>query len=92
MVKSTSATVDDLQVFVRDTADLRKLDPKVFQRVRPDGTLWVCFPKGGKSATDLSRDVLWKAMEQKDLLGVTLVSIDDTWSAMRFRPPERVGS
>jgi len=92
VVKSMSAAVDVLQVFVRDTADLRKLDPKVFQRVKPDGVLWVCYPKGGtKASTDLNRDVLWKAMEKNGLVGVTLVAIDDTWSAMRFRPPDRVG-
>lgn len=93
VVTFPSATVDVLQVFVRDTADLRKLDPKVFQRVKPDGVLWVCYPKGGtKASSDLNRDVLWKAMEKNGLVGVTLVAIDDTWSAMRFRPPERVGS
>jgi hypothetical protein len=35
--------------------------------------------------------VLWKATEKNGLVGVTLVAIDDTWSAMRFRPPDRVG-
>jgi len=92
LVESTSASVDVLQVFVRDTADLRKLDPKLFKRVEPNGVLWVCYPKGGtRAGTDLNRDVLWKAMEKKRLVGVTLVAIDDTWSAMRFRPPDRVG-
>ncbi len=92
VVKSTSAAVDVLQVFVRDTGELRKVNRKVFQRVKPDGVLWVCYPKGGaKASTDLNRDVLWKAMEKNGLVGVTLVAIDDTWSAMRFRPPDRVG-
>ena len=91
VVKSTSAAVDVLQVFVRDSAELRKLDRKVLRRLKPNGLLWVCYPKAGKKSTDLSRDVLWTAMEKKGLLGVTLVAIDDTWSAMRFRPPERVG-
>ncbi len=90
VVQSTRA-VDVLQVFVQATADLRKMDPKVFQRVKPDAVLWVCYPKGGKNSTDLNRDVLWKAMEKNGLVGVTLVAIDDTWSAMRFRPPDRVG-
>jgi hypothetical protein len=53
--------------------------------------LWVCYPKGSKNSTDLSRDVLWKAMEENGLVGVTLVAVDDTWSAMRFRPIDRVG-
>ncbi len=92
VVKSTNAAVDVLQVFVRDSADLLKLDPNVFRRVKADGVLWVCYPKGGtKASTDLNRDVLWKAMEKKGMVGVTLVAIDDTWSAMRFRPPDRVG-
>ena len=26
------------------------------------------------------------------VIGVTLVALDDTWSAMRFRAPEDVGS
>ncbi len=92
VVKSTSASVDVLQVFVRDPADLRKLDAKVFQRVKPDGVLWIFYPKGGtKASTDLNRDVLWKAMEKNGLVGVTLVAIDGTWSAMRFRLPDRVG-
>jgi len=91
VVKSASATVDVLQVLVRDSAELQKLDRKVLQRVKPDGALWICYPKAGKNSTDLSRDVLWKAMEKKGIVGVTLVAIDDTWSAMRFRPPERVG-
>jgi hypothetical protein len=85
VVKSTSAAVDVLRVFVMDTADLRKLDPMVFQRVKPDGVLWVSYPQGGaKASTDLNRDVLWKGMEKNGLVGVTLVAIDDTWSAMRF--------
>ena|SRR5713101_773344 len=92
VVKSTSANVDVLQVFVRDTADLRKLDQNVFQRAKPDGVLCICYPKGCmKAGTDLNRDVLWKAMQKKGADGRTLVAIDDTWSAMRFRPPDRVG-
>ena len=79
-------------MFVRDSADLRKLNKSVLQRVKPDGVLWVCYPKGGaKASTDLNRDVLWKAMEKNGLVGVTLVAIDETWTAMRFRPPDRVG-
>ena len=51
--------------------------------------LWVCYPKAGKLGTDLSRDTLWPLMEKRGYEGVRLVSIDDTWSAMAFRPKER---
>ena len=50
-----------------------------------------------KAGTDLNRDILWNAVKTspggrlQGLTGVTLVSLDDIWSAMRFRPSERVG-
>src|SRR5207245_11301531 len=92
VVKSTSAAVDVLQVFVRDSVDLRKLNTAVLQRVKADGVLWVCYPKAGtKASTDLNREALWKALEKQGMVGVTLVAIDGTWSAMRFRPPDQVG-
>jgi hypothetical protein len=30
-------------------------------------------------------------MEKHGLTGVTLVALDETWSAMRFRRPDQVG-
>jgi hypothetical protein len=36
--------------------------------VKPDGVLWVCYPKGGKNSPDLNRDVLGKPMENKGWL------------------------
>ena len=40
---------------------------------------------------DLNRDKLWQAMEKLGLAGVSLISLDSVWSAMRFRPLEKVG-
>jgi len=51
----------------------------------------VCYPKGG-AGTDLDRDTLHAAMAKHELAGVTLVAFDETWSAMRFRAPDDVGS
>jgi hypothetical protein len=84
--------LDVLQVFVHDRA---ALDRSAFAlgSVKIGGLLWVCYPKGGRKAgTDLNRDLLWEAMGEHGLTGVTLVSVDDTWSAMRFRPAAEVGS
>ena len=78
--------------FVRDSAELKRLAPS-FGALEEDAVLWVCYPKGGtKAGTDLNRDILHAAMEKHELAGVSLVAVDDTWSAMRFRAPEDVGS
>ena len=93
LVESLERPVDVVQVFVRHSDELRSAGPTAVAAMKPDGLLWVCYPKGGKKAgTDLNRDILCELMgRQSSLVGVTLVAIDDAWSAMRFRPADKVG-
>ncbi len=46
--------------------------------------LWVFYPKG--NVTDINRDSLWPMLAEHGLRPVTQVAVDDTWSALRFRP------
>lgn len=51
-----------------------------------DGILWISYPKGSaKKETDLNRDILYKTLAGRGLKAVFQVSVDDTWSAMRFK-------
>ena len=51
------------------------------------GLLWFSYPKkSSKVETDITRDVGWDALGSTGLRPVTQVAIDDTWSALRFRP------
>lgn len=96
----TGATITDKRgrsanvvvAFVRDSGELKRLATS-FGALEEEAMLWVCYPKGGTTAgTDLDRDILHAAMLKHELTGVSLVAVDDTWSAMRFRAPEDVGS
>jgi hypothetical protein len=92
LAEAGAGGLDVVQVFAGDAAELERVGPPAFRAVRPGGLLWVCYPKGGKKAgTDLNRDVLWELLGRSGLTGVTLVAVDDTWSAMRFRPAGEVG-
>lgn len=92
LVDALQSALDFVQVFVRNAAELEQVGPAALKAVKPDGLLWVCYPKGGaKAGTDLNRDILWARMSSEGLAGVSMVAIDDTWSAMRFRPADRVG-
>jgi hypothetical protein len=82
---------DVVVAFVRDSGELKRLATS-FGALEDNAILWVCYPKGGKAGTDLDRDSLNAAMATHELTGVSLVAFDDTWSAMRFRAPEDVGS
>ena len=71
-------------VFVRDKKDLGAHVPK---KMAPNDILWVAYLKGSaKVPTDLNRDILHAEMAQRGFDGVSLVSVDATWSAMRFKP------
>ncbi len=53
---------------------------------RADRLAWIDYPKGGRLGTDLNRDLLVAALAARGVQPVRQVSIDDTWSAPRFRP------
>jgi hypothetical protein len=89
---SPEGQFDFVQLFTKDMADLQKFLPLAKQAVKYDALLWVAYPKGSaKTGMDLNRDLLWAAASEHHLTGVTLISLDEIWSAMRFRPSERVG-
>jgi hypothetical protein len=91
-VTNERGTADVAIAFVRDSAELKRL-ASGFPALEEDAILWVAYPKGGgKAGTDIDRDTLHAAMEKHELVGVTLVALDEIWSAMRFRAPEEVGS
>ena len=71
--------------FAVHRADLDRLGP-VIEAARDDRLAWIGYPKGGKLGTDLNRDRLVQALVAGGIQPVRQVSIDDTWSALRFRP------
>jgi hypothetical protein len=86
-VGSDFGSYDYVQMFAAGVADVERLAPLALRAVKPDGLLWLCYPKGtSKIKTDLNRDRGWTVVRETGWEGVALVSIDETWSAMRFRP------
>lgn len=78
---------DWIQIFVRTKAELKALAPKAARALRPESMLWISFPKGSsKIQTDLTRDRGWESLEALELKWITLVSVNETWSAFSLRP------
>jgi hypothetical protein len=82
---------DQLILAAGSIDDLRGMMPGSWSEVKSGGRLWVWYRKGatrGRAAsagTPLHRDRLQATLEEFGLVGVTLVSVDETWSAMRVR-------
>ena len=78
---------DWIQIFVRSKAELDTLAPKAAKALKPESMLWISFPKGtSKIQTDLTRDKGWERLQALDLKWITLVSVNETWSAFALRP------
>jgi hypothetical protein len=78
-------------LFVRDSAELSREWPRLRDGRRQDSALWIAYPKkSGAIRTDISRDHGWEPLVDDGLDAVSLVSIDDTWAAIRFRHAPRL--
>ena len=45
---------------------------------------WIAYPKGTR--TDVNRDSLWPILAEHGFRPISQVALDETWSALRFRP------
>ena len=77
---------DAVLVFVRDSSEVEAHSAPFVEAARRDAIAYIAYPKAGKLGTDLNRDILWDMLRREGLRGVRQVSLDDVWSAMRFRP------
>lgn len=85
-------SLDAVVLFVKSLAELEGRAPEAIALVKFDGLLWIGYPKKtSKIKTDIDRDSGWAKMSAIGYAGVAMVALDETWSAMRYRPAERVG-
>jgi len=78
--------------FSTNRSHLSAIIPAFTQQIIQSNYLWICYPKGGKKAaipTDLNRDIVWKIMVEAGFKAVHQMSIDEVWSAVRFRVETR---
>lgn len=90
---TTAGNPDVVLQFVGNKADVEQNIPKAIQLVKPGGLLWISYPKqSSRVPTDINRDILWKIFPDSEWRPVTQISIDEVWSALRFRPKSEVGA
>ena len=83
---NASGPVDMIIAFVTNSADVPARLAEALTHYQRGARLWFAYPKQtGSIASDISRDRGWESLTALDLLPVTQISIDETWSALRFR-------
>ena len=76
-----------VQLFATSLADIGKSIPGLLKHTAPGALLWITYPKKTSGIeSDLSRDLISEAMSGTGWRPVSIIAIDDVWSALRFRP------
>jgi len=79
-------------VFIYSKSDFIGFLQNQLLLIRPDSVLWFAYQKGtSKIKTDINRDIIRNLGEEYGITTVTAISVNDTWSALRFRPIDQVG-
>ena len=83
-----------LLAFVTSKSQVDALAGPVAARAAGDATVWFAYPKGAskKLKCDFNRDTGWDALKALGFDTVRAVSIDQDWTALRFRRVEFIKS
>ncbi len=84
---------DFVQIFSYSVAELEQVLATYNKVGKYDCLFWLCYPKGGGAIkSDLKRDLIREAFRVVGLETVTQVALDETWSGLRGRPLDKVGT
>lgn len=76
---------DAIHAFTTRHADLAAHLAKLEKAIRPDGMIWISWPKkAAKVATDITEDVVRKEALKLDLVDVKVAAVDDIWSGLKL--------
>lgn len=79
---------DYIHLFAKSESDFRKTFPKLKARLKPSGMVWASWPKNRQLETDLSLTKIINLGYGFGLVESTCLSIDSTWSALKFTHPK----
>lgn len=73
--------------FIRSKAEVDKHAPSLLKMLQAGVVVWGYYPKStSKIQTDLTRDKGWDTLlAHNEIKWLSLISVDDTWSAFAFR-------
>jgi hypothetical protein len=77
--------VDAVHMFVTERAPLSVLLPSLMKSIKPDGMIWISWPKKASGvATDLTEDVIRAVALPLGLVDMKVCAVDATWSGLKL--------
>lgn len=76
---------DLIHAFKMEKAEVDQHLPALQKALKPDGTIWVSWPKkAAKIATDVTEDRVREAALKLDLVDVKVAAVDQVWSGLKL--------
>lgn len=78
---------DIIQFFATDKATLEKEFPNVKSKLKPNGFLWISWPKRTAKPpipSDLNENIIREIGLENGLVDVKVIAVDETWSGLKF--------
>lgn len=79
-----------IQLFVQNSDMLKSALTEIAPALKTDTIFWIMYPKKNTLPTDLQMTRHWDAMDEIGWRPVQSAAVDDTWTALRFKPVELV--
>jgi len=84
---ASNGPFDHVTLFVRSKGEVDRMWATAVGAIKNGGVIWVAYPKKSSGVnTDITRDEGWDTVVAAGWDAVSQIAIDDTWSALRFRP------
>ncbi len=86
ILTGSDTQADLIQLFVTSKKELMERLNELRSKISSKGLLWVTYPKGtSRIETDINRDIIREYAQSIGLKSVAMISVDDTWSALRLK-------
>ncbi len=80
---------DYIHLFIKTQSEFIDHFPKYKSYLKPGGMMWVSWPKGGKSGTDLNIKIVIELGYSFGLVESTCLSVNGVWSGLKFTHPKK---
>jgi len=85
VVRKIDGETDIVHIFSTERAHLAAALRATLKRIKPDGTIWVSWPKkSSKVPTDITEDTIREVALPMGLVDIKVCAVDEVWSGLKL--------
>src|SRR4030088_2289006 len=85
VVRKIDGETDIVHIFSTERARLAAALRATLKRIKPDGTIWVSWPKkSSKVSTDITEDTIREVALPMGLVDIKVCAVDEVWSGLKL--------